>query len=254
MNRRNLSLITTWTRRRPRRSIGWWGVIHLIVHVGLEGEKFVSGFNICFLEGEVILCGGGVSFVCGLSVTICLLVIFWLFLGVADDFVGELLRVLLFMFPPDLLLGVSSRVLEPVDVVLTEGSLEASRRDGCGPIQNAGVWHWNCFRGRSGNARSDCVSVRGRCRGWWRRRLLKESSRLTVRDLFLCFHSLDLFFKDPNGTCLWRRVMVLFTVYTAERVRRALISLMAFASSVSPACRKRRLKRRRYIAIVADTT
>ena len=92
----------------------------------------------CFLEGEVILCG--VSFVCGLSVTICLLVIFSLFLGVADDFVGELLRVLLFMFPPDSLLGVSSRVPEPVDVVCTEGSLEALRRDGCGPIQNAGVW------------------------------------------------------------------------------------------------------------------
>ena len=30
---------------------------------------------------------------------------------------------------------------EPVDAVWTELSLEASKSDGCFPIQNAGVWH-----------------------------------------------------------------------------------------------------------------
>ena len=33
-----------------------------------------------------------------------------------------------------------SCVPEPVEVVSTDGRNEASRRDGCGPIQNAGVW------------------------------------------------------------------------------------------------------------------
>ena len=47
---------------------------------------------------------------------ISLLVIF-LFLGVAEAFVGELLRAFLFIFPSDSLLSVSSRVPEPVDVV-----------------------------------------------------------------------------------------------------------------------------------------
>ena len=40
-----------------------------------------------------------------------------------------------------LLLGLifDAGVPVPVDAVCTEGSLEASRRDGCGPTQNAGV-------------------------------------------------------------------------------------------------------------------
>ena len=48
-----------------------------------------------------------------------------------SDFAGELFRPVLML---------ASDVPVPVVVVITEGSLEASRRDGCGPIQDAGVW------------------------------------------------------------------------------------------------------------------
>ena len=51
-----------------------------------------------------------------LSFTICLLLIFLLFLDEDDDFAGELLRVLC-LFPLDSLLGVVSCVPEPVDAV-----------------------------------------------------------------------------------------------------------------------------------------
>ena len=78
---------------------------------------------------------------------------------------------------------------------------------------------------------SDRVSVRRRCRGWRRRRRLNESPCLTIRQLLLCFHSLDLFLKVPNWTCLWWRIMVAFTVYTAERFWRALTSVVDLRTS-----------------------
>ena len=73
------------------------------------------------------------------SFTILLFFILLLFLVVDDDLTGEFLRKLLFLFLLDAFVGVLSRVPEPVDTVTTEGSLEASRRDGCGPIHDAGV-------------------------------------------------------------------------------------------------------------------
>ena len=73
------------------------------------------------------------------SFTILLFFILLLFLVVDDDLTGEFLRKLLFLFLLDTSDGVLSRVPEPVDTVTTEGSLEASRRDGCGPIHDAGV-------------------------------------------------------------------------------------------------------------------
>ena len=45
-----------------------------------------------------------------LSLIICLLLIFLLFPDEDDDFAGEVLRVLLFLFPLDSLLGVVSCV------------------------------------------------------------------------------------------------------------------------------------------------
>ena len=46
----------------------------------------------------------------------------------------------LFLFEIELPVVDVSFVPEPVEVVCTDGRKEASRRDGCGPIQNAGVW------------------------------------------------------------------------------------------------------------------
>ena len=68
-----------------------------------------------------------VSTLVEISFTIYLLLIFLLFRGVDDDFADELLRISLLLFALDSCVVVLSRVLEPVDVVITEGSLEASR-------------------------------------------------------------------------------------------------------------------------------
>ena len=69
--------------------------------------------------------------------------LFWVFVcdfGWACFFCfrGELLRTL-FLLKLELLVVAVSCFPEPVDV-WTDGRKEASRRDGCGPIQNARVW------------------------------------------------------------------------------------------------------------------